>query len=313
MGSLSGFPLACIRTLPTTLFPEGQMKVLLIGGDGMLGHRIYEVWKQRHEVVPTLHHDRARYEYLPEELKSRARFGIDVANLNYLAEILAEERPALVFNAAGIVKQREEAGSPLPCIEINALFPHRLALLCRLAGARLVHLSTDCVFSGRKGNYSESDLPDPPDLYGRSKLLGEVGDAGCLTLRTSMIGLEWSRKASLVEWFLSQTGGVRGYSQAIFSGLTTTELARAIEHLVVEDALDGVWHLAAEPISKYALLAGLNRRLGLELEIREDDTFRCDRSLNASALFQRTRYRPPSWDLMLDELAEEVRNREKMT
>src|SRR6185503_15884533 len=103
---------------------------------------------------------------------------------------LADFRPDAVVNAAGVVKQRGEAAEAIPSIEINALFPHRLAVACGELGAYLIHYSTDCVFSGRTGNYSESDMPDPVDLYGRSKLLGEVSGPGCLTLRTSMIGLQ---------------------------------------------------------------------------------------------------------------------------
>lgn len=287
------------------------MRILIIGGDGMLGHRLFQSWRGRHEVTPTLRRERGAYPTLPADLAEAARYGIDLASLETLAELLVELRPELVVNAAGLVKQRAESHEALPSLQINSLFPHRLAQLCRLGGARMVHLSTDCVFSGRKGNYTEEDLPDPPDLYGRSKLLGEVEAPGCLTLRTSMIGLELGRRSSLVEWFLAQRGPIRGFTRARFSGFITSELARAIEHLVTQpDPVEGRWHLAMAPISKYDLLQGLKARLGLALEIERDETFTCDRSLDASALYARTTYRPPSWEASLDELAAEIRDRE---
>lgn len=287
------------------------MRILVIGGDGMLGHRLFASWKGRHEVIPTLRRERGAYVDLPKDLAVTARYGLDITALESLTELLAEVRPELVVNAAGIVKQRSEAHDALPSLNINSLYPHRLAQLCRLGGARMVHLSTDCVFSGRKGHYTEQDLPDPPDLYGRSKLLGEVGAPGCLTLRTSMIGLELGRKSSLVEWFLAQKGSVKGFTRAIFTGFITAELARAIEHLVTQsEPLEGRWHLAMAPITKYDLLVGLKARLGLAIEIEKEEAFSCDRSLDASALFARTTYRPPSWEASLDELAAEIRGRE---
>lgn len=287
------------------------MRILILGGDGMLGHRLVRSWRERHEVVPTLRRDRGDYPGLPPEVASLARHGVDLLAPDALPEVLAEVRPDLVVNAAGLVKQRRDAHDALPSLRINSLHPHRLALLCRLAGARMVHLSTDCVFSGRKGRYTEQDLPDPPDLYGRSKLLGEVEAPGCLTLRTSMIGLELGRKSSLVEWFLAQTGPVKGYARALFSGFITAELARAIEHLSTQaEPPEGLWHLAMPPISKYDLLMGLKVRLGLPIEIERDEAFSCDRSLDASALYARTTYRPPTWEASLDELAAEIRDRE---
>jgi dTDP-4-dehydrorhamnose reductase len=220
-------------------------------------------------------------------------------------------RPDAVVNAIGIVKQRNDSKEAIPSIEVNALFPHRLAQACKAAGARLVHMSTDCVFSGRKGQYSELDLADAEDLYGRSKYLGEVHDPGCLTLRTSIIGLEINRKTSLIEWFLSQKGTIRGFRRAIYSGLTTQAMADAIEHFLTLDThLSGVWHLSSTPIDKYELLTGLSRRLGrTDITIEPDETFVCDRSLSARALFEQTAYRPPSWDAMLDGLAKDINER----
>src|SRR5207253_2340396 len=146
---------------------------------------------------------------------------------------------------------------PVVCLSINSLFPHRLARLCHAAKARLIHVSTDCVFSGRKGNYTEADQPDAEDLYGRSKLLGEVQGPGCLTLRTSIIGRELDTRQGLVEWFLSNQGRkVKGYRRAIFSGLTTDALSELIGRIILNHPdLEGLWHVASAPINKFELIS----------------------------------------------------------
>jgi dTDP-4-dehydrorhamnose reductase len=288
------------------------MKILVVGGDGMLGHRLVRQWHARHDVVCSLRKGATDYPELPPEVRQCARFEVDIGRFDSVAELFTHEKFDLVVNAAGIVKQRPQAADASACIEVNAHFPHRLATICRVAGARLIHLSTDCVFSGSRGRYTESDLPDPPDLYGRSKLLGEVQAPGCLTVRTSMIGLQLAGKSGLVEWFLAQRGGVRGYTRAIFSGFTTTELARALEHLGGQsDFPEGCWHLAMAPISKFDLLSGLQHRLRRPVDIGQDDSLACDRSLDAAKLYSQTSYRPPSWEVSLDELAAEIRAREQ--
>ncbi len=247
---------------------------------------------------------------------SASLFGVDVRRLGDVVDAVAAVRPEAVINAVGIVKQRPTAKEYVPSIEVNALFPHQLARVSAAAGARMVHLSTDCVFSGDKGGYVESDRPDPVDLYGRSKLLGEVSEASnCLTLRTSIIGLELGNRGGLVEWFLAQRGRIMGFRRAIYSGLTTIEMARAIEHFLTRDTgLSGVWHLSATPVDKFTLLTRLLARLGArDVEIAPDDAFTCDRSLDSTRLQGRTAYRVPDWDRMLDELAEAIRRRERET
>lgn len=287
------------------------MRILIFGGDGMLGHQLLASWRDRHDVRVTLRQAPEAYGHLGAWLGERAIHGVDVRDARHVADAVAATRPDLVVNAVGIVKQRAAAKEAIPSIEVNALFPHRLAQVCGEVGARMVHLSTDCVFSGQRGRYVESDVPDAKDVYGRSKLLGEVAEPHCLTLRTSIIGLELGRYGSLIEWFLAQRGRIKGFRRAIYSGLTTAEMARAIEHLVTQPApVAGLWHLSSEPIDKYDLLTRLSRRLGrTDVEIVPDDEFTCDRSLDSSALQARTTYRVPSWDAMLDELAASVRAR----
>jgi dTDP-4-dehydrorhamnose reductase len=289
------------------------VKLLILGGDGMLGHELLLGWRHRHDVHVTLRNGRATYAQHGLFDAGRSHFGIDVRRLQDLVAVFGDVRPDAVVNAVGVVKQRAAAHEAIPSIEINALFPHRLAELCQAAGARMVHLSTDCVFSGAKGGYTERDPSDAQDLYGRTKYLGEVDRPGCLTLRTSIVGLELSHRASLVEWYLAQRGTVRGFRRAIYSGLTTREMARAIEHLLLHDpALSGVWHLSSEPISKYDLLARLGKRLGrTDVTLEPDESVACDRSLDSSALASRTAYRVPDWDAMLDGLASDIRERRR--
>src|SRR5262245_57999934 len=226
------------------------MRSLVLGGDGMLAHRRPMSWRSQHEVRVTLRQDLPAYRHLGLFNADNAFAGVDARSMERIAQIISDFRPDAVVNAIGIVKQRSEASAAIPSLEINSLLPHRLALVCGAAGARLVQLSTDCVFSGRKGAYTESDVPDAEDLYGRSKYLGEVAGPRCLTLRTSIIGRELSRKTGLLEWFLSQRGKtVNGFRNAVFSGFTTHEMARIIECLLTRSpGAQGVYHVSSAPI-----------------------------------------------------------------
>ena len=279
------------------------MRILILGGDGMLGHQLLDYLQPRHDVKVTLRQDISVYSSFGQFSWDNSYDGIDVRSLERLVEVMADFRPEAVINAVGIVKQRPDAKESIPSLEINALLPHRLALLCKGIGARLVHLSTDCVFSGKKGNYSEKDLSDAEDLYGKSKYLGEVHDNNCLTLRTSIIGRELSRRKSLLEWFLAQSGTVKGFAKAIYSGFTTLEMSRIIERLLLEfpDAA-GVYQVSSEPINKYELLLMFRDILGHDIEVLRDETFCCDRSLDSSRFRREFNYVPPSWTSMIEEL-----------
>jgi dTDP-4-dehydrorhamnose reductase len=287
------------------------MRILILGGDGMLGHQLLCHFRKRHDVRVTLRLGREAYE--PHRLfdQGTALYGIDAKETDALLQVMAAFRPEAVINAVGIVKQRSESKTVIPSLEINALLPHRLALLCRTAGARLIHFSTDCVFSGRRGNYCETDQADAEDLYGRTKLLGEVSESHCLTLRTSMIGPELSRKTSLLEWFLAQRGQtVKGFTKAIFSGFPTVELARIVEMVLVDvPAIHGLYHVAAQPISKYDLLTLIRDRLQLPIVIERDESFECDRSLDASRFHRDTGYSPPAWEALIDDMVHHLTER----
>lgn len=287
------------------------MRILILGGDGMLGHQLLQRFEGRYETRVTLRQDLTTYARYGLFHAGNSYAGIDVRSTDRLLEVFSDFQPKVVINAVGIVKQRATAKESIPSLEINALLPHRLTVLCRMVGARLVQMSTDCVFAGTKGGYTEDDISDATDLYGRSKYLGEVRDEGCVTLRTSIIGLELARKTSLIEWYLAQHGVIRGFDRVIYTGFTTAEMARVIERVLAKHSnLSGMWHVASAPISKYALLIGLTQRLRrTNLTIECDTQVVCDRSLDARRFNQLTGYVPPAWELMLDELAQQVSNR----
>lgn len=280
------------------------MRVLILGGAGMLGHKTFQVLGERFDAYATFRRAPSAYERFGIFDPARSIGGVAAENFDSVVRAFEQVRPRAVVNCIGIVKQDAAAKDHLTSININALFPHRLALLCRASGARLVHLSTDCVFSGRKGNYSETDSPDAEDLYGRTKLLGEVDYENCLTIRTSMIGRELAGAHGLIEWFLSQKGKqVRGFKRAVFSGFTTTALARIIGDIIADRPdLRGVWHVAAEPVNKFDLLTLVRETYGLDIEIEPDETFTCDRSLDASRFREATGFAPPAWAEMIEEM-----------
>jgi dTDP-4-dehydrorhamnose reductase len=284
------------------------MRILILGGDGMLGHRLLRQLAPRHETRVTLRQPLDAYRTLGLFDRSNAYDAVDVREPASVSAVMAEFRPDAVVNAVGIVKQRPDTVDGVLSVEVNTLFPHLLARLCEAQGAQLIHLSTDCVFSGAKGNYVETDRPDPPDVYGFSKLLGEVERPRTLTLRTSMIGRELKRKRGLLEWFLSQRGKmIKGYRKAIFSGFSTHELARLIEQLLTaHPQAAGIYHVASAPISKFDLLSRLNGKLALDIKIVPDDAIVCDRSLDARRFRSDFGYTPPDWDAMLDEIAADI-------
>ncbi len=276
----------------------------------MLGHQIVESLRARHEIQATVRSGIGAYSKIAKFLPEAVHYGIDALDYPAVQRVVESVRPDAVINCLGIVKQRIEAKHSIVSLETNALLPHRLAVTCAQVGARLVQPSTDCVFSGRQGNYRESDFPDCDDLYGRSKLLGEVEGQNCITLRTSIIGLELSRRQGLVEWFLGQRGTIRGFRKAIYSGFTTLEMARIIEHLLENNPLkSGLYHVSSAPIDKYSLLTKLRDRLGRAIQIVPDDDFVCDRSLDSSRFQAEFAYTPPSWDTMIDEFAAQIEGR----
>lgn len=280
------------------------MTVLVLGATGMLGHKLMQVLASRGEVVGTVQRRAKEYSDYPIMGRLHLLGGVQAETFDSVVRAVAAVRPAVVVNCIGIVKQVSAAKDPIASIAVNALFPHRLAQLCRATDARLIHVSTDCVFSGRKGNYLESDYPDAEDLYGRTKLLGEVAYEGCITLRTSMIGRELDTSHGLIEWFLARDGEhVQGYRRAVFSGLTTNALADTIARLISgHPQMYGIWHVASQPISKFDLLSLVQQVYGLSIQIDPDDALVCDRSLNAERFQRATGLVPPDWRDMIEQM-----------
>lgn len=273
------------------------MRVLVLGASGMLGNAMFRVLSQGAglEVFGTARSGSVR-RFFASEAGQRIIAGVDVEIQDSLARVFAELKPQVVVNCIGLIKQLADADDPLQALPINAMLPHRLARLCDLGGARLVHVSTDCVFTGTKGNYRESDLSDATDLYGKSKFLGEVAYPSTITLRTSIIGHELSSAHGLVGWFLAQEGRVKGYSRAIFSGLPTMELARVVRDVVLPRTdLSGLYHVASSPIAKYDLLKLVAQVYGKAIEIVPDDAVLIDRSLNADRFKAASGYVAPPW------------------
>jgi dTDP-4-dehydrorhamnose reductase len=281
------------------------MRALIFGGAGMLGHRLWRELDQRMDAFCTVRGSLESYASLGFFDTRRVIAGVDVVLDDDVDRAISIARPDVIVNAVGIVKQRPDAEDATTTIAVNALLPHRLADRCEMIGARLIQVSTDCVFLGTRGSYSEADTPDGADLYGRSKLLGEVDRDRCLTIRTSMVGREIRSARGLIEWFLSRRGStVPGFTRARFSGLTTLELARVIADILERhDSLRGVWHVAGNPISKFDLLSIVNAAFGLGSVLTADDSFVCDRTLDASRFNSATGYRPPSWEAMVAEMA----------
>ena len=278
-----------------------KVKVLVLGVTGMLGNAVFRLFAKSagYEAVGSARSS-SLLSLFPKQLSDRVICGVDVEHIDSLIHLFSKVQPEVVINCIGLVKQLAEADNPLVAIPNNSLLPHRLAQLCNVAGSRLVHISTDCVFSGDKGMYIEADSSDAKDLYGRSKYLGEVNYPHAITLRTSIIGHELRGAQSLVGWFLAQQDGVKGFTRAMFSGLPTVELARVIrDYVLTRPGLHGVYHVSAQPISKFDLLTLIAKIYSRNIAITPDDSVVIDRSLDSSRFRDLTGYQPQPWPEMV--------------
>ncbi len=279
---------------------EGPLRILIPGASGMLGHALMRYfWEHGADTGSFEIHGTSRQSehihHLPRPLQERINTGIDVSDFSAFKDVLEDFKPDVVINAIGLVKQLPQGQDPQACINLNAIFAQRLGVWCQFNGARLIQISTDCVFTGQKGFYSESHIPDADDWYGRSKWLGEVG-APHLTLRTSIIGHELGAPHSLISWFLAQSGSVRGFRNAVFSGLPTVELARIIHKYVLPNlSLQGLYHVASAPISKYDLLSLVSKFYGKDIDITPCDNVMINRSLDGKRFSTTTGYEAPPW------------------
>lgn len=281
-----------------------KQKILILGGTGMLGHLLlrYFTMFPEYEVLATARSLTGMKKHFSADML--ARFlpdSIDVNHFDSIIRAVASVQPDIVINCIGIIKQLPIAEDPLTTITINALLPHRISLICQAAGARLIHISTDCVFDGKKGMYTEKDQSNAEDLYGRTKFLGEVDYPHSLTLRTSIIGHELKGGYGLIEWFLAHNQKVRGFRKAIYTGFPTIEIARIMrDYVLTNPKLNGVYQVSSDPISKYDLLLLVAKQYGKDIEIEPYDDFVQDRSLDSTVFRKATGYQPPSWNKLIE-------------
>lgn len=288
------------------------MKVLILGANGMLGHKLYQVLSKDFEIYGTVK-DGAN------NIRHKGIFGISgyllekIDCVEKVGSLLEDIKPDVVINCIGIIDKHYAEKNRQTTTWINAIFPHWLYQMCPVAGARLIHISTDCVFSGNKGNYKESSPADATDIYGKTKYLGEVTGDNVLTIRTSLIGRELVRSRGLLEWFISNKGkSVDGYSNAVFSGFPTVFFAQIIEDIITNHPeLTGLYHISSEPIDKYNLLNMINRIMCLGIKVLKTTEYKCDRSLDSTKFRSKTGFKPPSWPNMVTELAIDARQYEK--
>lgn len=281
-------------------------RILILGVSGTLGHIMFKTLfsDDRYDVWGTIRSPDVTRHFNPA-MVAKTQIGIDALNLDRITQIMADLKPDVVINCIGLVKQHNLSTDPLYVLPINAMLPHRLAHICALVGSRLLHFSTDCVFSGKRGDYVESDPQDATDLYGQSKFIGEVNYEHAITLRTSFIGHELETSYELLEWFLRQEGSVRGFTGAIYTGLPTVVLARIVRDIVLPRSdLSGLYHIASTPISKFDLLKIVAKVYQKKIEIVPDNGISINRSLNASKFRKLTGYVAKPWPSLIEEMYE---------
>jgi dTDP-4-dehydrorhamnose reductase len=283
------------------------MRVLVLGAYGMLGHKLFMKLGAEHEVYGTCRDIRFNEPWSEMFPTQKLLPGVRAEEPGTVLTPIRGVKPDVVVNCIGIVKQLDAAKDPVQTITVNALFPHQLARMCEKEHMRLIHFSTDCVFSGMKGMYKPTDLKDAEDLYGKTKGLGEINKRGTVTIRSSIIGRELGTHNGLVEWLLTQRGKqVKGYRNAIYSGFTTIEMSDIVGTILAKHPdLSGIWQVASHPIAKYDLLNLIKEKMRLDIEIVPDYEIRLDRSLDGRAFVDQTGYIVPSWESMIEELAED--------
>jgi dTDP-4-dehydrorhamnose reductase len=276
------------------------VKILVLGATGLLGNAVFRGLSKASNarVRGTIRHEAARGLFAPEH-SSHLTVVEDIENPEQRVRLFDAFGPDLVVNCIAV--GRTAPADPMRSIAVYSVLPQRLSQLCRRSGTRLVQISSDGVFSGARGGYTEDDLPDANDVYGISKLLGEVTEPHAITLRTSIIGHELQSGSGLLEWFLSQQGRCSGYTRAIFSGFPTIVLADLIRDVVIpRPDLHGIYHVATRPISKFDLLRLVAERYGKKIELMPDDRASPNRSLVADRFERATGYVAPDWPTLVD-------------
>jgi dTDP-4-dehydrorhamnose reductase len=280
-------------------------RVIVLGANGMLGRTLLLRAIQTGAFVVAATSRPGGFDERLLSLvntKKLSTYSLDAIRPDESESIFTSFKPDYIINCIGVIKQREEASAPLHCISVNSLFPHWLVGIASEVNAKLIHISTDCVFSGEKGGYLEDDVSDAKDLYGRTKALGEITDKNCITLRTSIIGHEVGKRYGLLDWFLSAQGEVKGFKEAFFTGVTTLELSDQIINLMLSsEFVSGLFHVAGQKISKYELLEKIKTTFRKEVKLVPTESEKIDRSLCGDLWTQVSGYEAPSWDKALED------------
>jgi dTDP-4-dehydrorhamnose reductase len=276
------------------------MKLLVLGATGLIGHAVFQTLNQHKDfkVTGTVRSE-SQKKVFDKAIWGQLISCVDVSSKSILSEVFERTRPDQVINCIGYTKH--QPNDSMAYTALNSLLPHRLLDLSNQFNSRLIHISTDCVFSGKKGNYIESDIPDAEDLYGKSKILGEISDRNSITLRTSTIGHELFTKHGLLNWFLAQHHSCEGYRRAIFSGLPTVVFAEIIRDLVIPNLnLTGLYHISSDPINKFDLLTLIAKIYSKEIQINVNDGIKINRSLNYHKFSNATGYQPLPWNNLIN-------------
>ncbi len=282
------------------------MRILILGGTGMLGHKLWQRLGARFpDCRVTIRGPRERYRAFKLFDDARVIENVDVTDEARLAAVLDSAAPDVIVNCVAVTKRREKSAAPASSVLLNAWLPHRLAEWTHAHDARLITISTDCVFDGATGGYTEDDLPNALDVYGRTKAMGEVAYGNALTLRTSFVGRELENGTELLEWFIAHNGGtVPGFRGTLYTGISTLYCADAIGEIIARfPGLRGLYQVASEVISKYDLLCLARAAFKLDIEIEPDDTVIMRRNLNGTRFREATGLATPSWMQMMKDLA----------
>ena len=284
------------------------MKILILGGDGMIGHKMAQVLSNfNHEITVSIREQR---ELTKQCFSSQVKvFLIDFLKENVVT-FLNRVKPDVIINAIGITIRRGVNEHVSDAIYINSYFPHQLANWAGIHNKRLIHFSTDCVFSGFEGSYSEDATPNASDYYGKTKGLGEVLSKNALTLRSSMIGPELFNKTELFEWVInSKEKEINGFSRVIYSGVTTVYMARLVVDLIENHKdFNGIYNMASNPISKFELLSLINDNFDLGLVINKDQNIISNKTLDASKIENELGIKSPSWNELIIDLKKDYIN-----
>lgn len=282
-------------------------KILILGASGLIGHKLFEKLGQRFdEVHGVLHRDRDTFSQCGLFAGDNVIDNVDVSNFERVLSILDTINPDVVLNCVGITKRRPEVKDPLCAINVNSMFPHRLANWAGEHGKRIIHFSTDCVFDGSIGDYTEESPTTGPDAYGQTKALGEIRYDHTLTIRSSFIGRELDVFSELLEWFIGQDGKtIKGFTRAYYSGVSTIFMSQVVGDIIESHPeLNGLLQLSTpQPISKFDLLCVARDAFGMNVEIVPDDDFEIKPTLNGSKLRAAMNLEIPTWPEMMQELA----------